>query len=158
MKNKSHLEDVSDRIIILICKEILKRTDDFDLDDSSFSDACDDISTKLFGKGMDYIDIDYMSRILELNPDILSDDKDVKILRPELNIFQFNYIEKRTEWVMNKYKHKMSTYQPEVNPIIDLMNQNGDFDYWDGDFYDREVLDSDIDDTYIDKYTIRQIN
>jgi hypothetical protein len=158
MEKKSHLEDVSDRIIILICKEIIKRTDDFDLDDSGFSDSCDDISIKLFGKGMDYIDIDYMSRILELNPDILSDDKGVKILRPELNLFQFNYIEKKTEWIMNKYRHEMSTYQHGVNSIIDLMNQNGDFDYWDGDLYDREVLDSDFDDTYVDNYSIRKIN
>ncbi len=76
MKDKSHLENVSDKIIILICKEILKQTEEHDLDDRKFIRVCDEVSVKLFGDTMKHIDIDYMSKILEIKfikmlPDLL---------------------------------------------------------------------------------------
>ena len=158
MKDKSHLENVSDRIIILICKEILKKTEEHDLDDREFIKVCDEVSVKLFGDTMKHIDVDYMSQILEINPDILSDDKDVKLLRPEFNLFKFDYIEKRTEWRLNTYTHEMGTYHDDIEPIVDFMSMEGEFDYWDSISRDSDILDSDIEDTYLSRKSIVKIN
>ena len=158
MKDKSHLENVSDRIIILICKEILKKTEEHDLDDREFIKVCDEVSVKLFGDTMKHIDVDYMSKILEINPDILSNDKDVKLLRPEFNLFKFDYIEKRTEWRLNTYTHEMGTYHDDIEPIVDFMSMEGEFDYWDSISRDSDILDSDIEDTYLSRKSIVKIN
>ena len=102
MKNTSHLENVSDRIIILICKEILKQTEEHNLDDRKFIRVCDEVSVKLFGDTMNHIDVDYMSKILEINPDILSKEMSLKL--DSVKDF-LRYFDKDFVILVNKKKH-----------------------------------------------------
>jgi len=123
--------------------------------DDGFISECDSVST-IFGIGnCDWIDLDYIITMIDMNPSI-SDG--VIENRPKVGVYTYDFDVHETVWQRITYKHTSSSYSPEtVLQIATAMEYNGDKSVWEGENTDTDVYDSESTSTKIDKDSVKQI-
>ena len=155
----SQLEKLSDRMLFNFIKKINEDAD-IDLEDRSFTNACDHLA-KIMGIGrLYYIDYNFIVATFNLNvPSFWEKSKFEGIMnRPEVKLFKYEYFEKRVETVETTYLLKQSSYDRNlVYDTIRMIESDGNLDWWDGREINRDYGDGDtIDYGFIDG-SIKQI-
>jgi hypothetical protein len=123
--------------------------------DDGFITECDSVST-IFGLGnCDWIDLDYIITMIDMNPSI-SDG--VIENRPKLGVYTYEFDVHENVYQRLTYKHTSSSYSPEtVLQIATAMEDNGDKSSWEGEHIDTDVYDSETTSNKIDKDSVRKI-
>ena len=154
---KSQLEQLNDRTLYHLCHLIYTKLDGEipEFDDDFFS-ICDSVS-KFFGYSLDYIDYDFLLNLLSLND--FSEKTPKEIDRPEASMFGFDYDEFQTQWVRNTYYNTISSYSKEsdIFNLVEKMNSDGNFEYYDGNNTETDVYDSEVTDVKVDKSSLHRV-
>jgi|694.fasta_scaffold16165_18 hypothetical protein len=156
---KSKLENLSNNTLYKLCYMVMSELDDYrslSFDDSDFIDTCDGV-LKLFSIQPEYIDYDFILNILKTND--FKDSTPQPLKKPKVSHYKFDYDEHRKEYVRRTYEHKIYSYSNGKNDFIELLNlmdNNGDLDYYNGrevdvDYYDGETTDIKLDKNSIEK-------
>ena len=155
---KSKLENLSDRILFLLIKMIGENTS-IDLDSYSLGSTCDEKS-KLMGLGdLDYIDYNYIVSVYNLNEKLFEEDKLTSSLnRPAPKLYSYEYAETRVETVITTYRLTQTSYSEKlVRETIDLIERDGNLEWFDGREIDRDYIDGETTDVEFVKNSIREI-
>lgn len=159
---KSELENLSDRVIYRMCHMIVNELGDdyhrfLSFDDGDLIDSCDSVG-KLFGHTMDIIDYDFILNLIKNNDFTDSTPKPLK--KPKIQKYSFDFDEHRTEYVRRTYQHELDSYSNIKSDFIDLINlmQNeGGLEYYDGREVDVDYYDSETSSVNLDKNSIEKI-
>jgi hypothetical protein len=160
---KSKLEGLSDRMLSQFFVQLSKLYDgdlensDYSplADDSSFRDDCDSVST-IFGLGQcDWIDLDYIITLIDMNPSI---SEGIINKRPKVDGYTYEIDVHETVSQRLTYKHTSTSYSPNtLLQIVEVMQNEGDISPWDGEQIDTDIYDSDTNDVKLDKTSVRKI-
>ena len=160
---KSKLEQLSDKMLSQFFIQLNKIYDGELVNsdrnplasDDGFITECDSVST-IFGLGnCDWIDLDYIITMIDMNPSI-SDG--VIENRPKLGVYTYEFDVHENVYQRLTYKHTSSSYSPEtVLQIATAMEDNGDKSSWEGEHIDTDVYDSETTSNKIDKDSVRKI-
>lgn len=154
---KSQLEQISDRILYHLCHIIYtKLGGEIPEFDDDFFVICNSVS-KLFGYSLDYIDYDFLLNLLSLND--FSEKTPKEINKPKVSMYGFDYDEFQTQWVRNTYYNTISSYSKEsdIFNIVEKMNHDGNFEYYDGNHTDTETYDSEVTEVKVDKTSLHKL-
>lgn len=162
---KSKLENISNVKLFFLLKYIVENYDYnvFDFDDignDRFLSLCGKASLLVGITNIDYIDYNYILSILILNKkfDFTTKKPEGTLVRPSVGLYSFDIDEHRTEYVRRTYNHEIESYLPElIEPMIGSMENEGDFDYYDGHEADTDYYDGETTDINFDKRSIRKI-
>ena len=160
---KSKLEALSDRILSQFFIQLRKIYDD-DLENSphyslveqdNFIDACDTVSS-IFGVApCDYIDLDFIITMIDMNPSI---GEGIINKRPTIGNYTFDIDVHENVSQRVTYKHRSESYSPStLLQIAKKMEYEGDMSVWDGEHVDTDVYDSETSDIKYDKDSITKI-
>ena len=97
-------------------------------------------------KSLDYIDIDFIFNLYVLNVDKITTNKAfVDLTIPEPKLYSYDVAENRVQYVEIVYRNTMTSYSKHsVMPIIELLQNDGNFDYYDGNEVSDIITDSEI--------------
>ena len=157
---KSKLEDLNDKIIFFFIKKIQEESE-IDLDGNSLLIATQDVNNKMrLLKNVDYIDIDFITAIYNLNEEKFSEKTLTQSLdRPVCGEYKYGMYETRIETVHYEYTVTQSSYsEKNLKDIIDLSLNNGELEYWDYPETYKDYVDSETTDNGFIKNSIRKIN
>ena len=104
---------------------------------------------KMFGFGSgDYVDIDFIFALYDLNYTSIKDGKiEGELVRPKLETYLFEVEVSERIYQTVTYQHKEKSYSSKnVIPINRRAEDDGNFSIWDGDIIDTDVHDSDTTD------------
>jgi hypothetical protein len=97
-------------------------------------------------KSLDYIDIDFIFNLYVLNVDKITTNKAFADLTiPEPKEYSYDVSENRVQYVETVYRNTITSYSKHsVSPIIQLLQDDGNFDYYDGKEVSDIITDSEI--------------
>jgi hypothetical protein len=131
-----------------------------DIESDKFKHNCD-LACKIMGiNDVQFIDYNFILSILIINKnyDFNSKKPTGVIEKPTPNLYSFDIDEYRREYVRISYKHEITSYLVElIQPTITSMENDSDFDYYDGVESDRDYYDGETTDTKFDKSSIRKL-
>ena len=156
---KSILENLNDKIIFFFIKKIEEESE-IDLDGNSLLSATEDVNNKMrLLKSVDYIDIDFIVAIYNLNKEKFSEKNLTQSLdRPVCENYKYDMYETRIETVNYEYTVTQSSYsEKNLKDIIDLTLSNGDMEYWEYPEVARDYVDSETTDNGFVAKSIRKI-
>ena len=156
---KSTLENLNDKIIFFFIKKIEEESE-IDLDGNSLLSATEDVNNKMrLLKSVDYIDIDFIVAIYNLNKEKFSEKNLTQSLdRPVCGNYKYDMYETRIETVNYEYTVTQSSYsEKNLKDIIDLTLSNGELEYWDYPEVARDYVDSETTDNGFVAKSIRKI-
>ena len=156
---KSTLENLNDKIIFFFIKKIEEESE-IDLDGNSLLSATEDVNNKMrLLKSVDYIDIDFIVAIYNLNKEKFSEKNLTQSLdRPVCGKYKYDMYETRIETVNYEYTITQSSYsEKNLKDIIDLTLSNGELEYWDYPEVARDYVDSETTDNGFVAKSIRKI-
>jgi hypothetical protein len=161
---KSKLEQLSDKMLSQFFIQLDKiYYDDLEnnqhsplAEDDSFRDDCDSVST-IFGLGeCDWIDIDFIITMIDMNPSI---SEGIIKSRPKVGTYSYDFDIHETVHQRVTYKHQSNSYSPDtVLQIARAMESEGDKSAWEGEHTDTDVYDSDTNEVKLDKDSLRKIS
>jgi hypothetical protein len=162
---RSKLENIGNTQLFFLLKKV---KDEYyynkigydEIEDSSFLESCDTAGRIVGITDLDFLDYNYINASLILNQDFNFDSSkpDGTLLKPKPSYYSFDIDEFRTEQVRRTYTHESTSYLPELlKPMIDKMETEGVFDYYDGGESDVDYYDGETTDVKFDKSSIRQI-
>ena len=151
---RSKLENFKDVILVQICKKIIKQLQDNDYDDIL---AYPDIDSylyyenilKMFSVDSESINLDFISSIIKLN---YNNNFEIPLKRPNLVEYQTVVDVSETVYQTTSFRHVVNSYSiTNVNQILKLEEEIGDWAPWDGNVVNREVNDTEWNDTIFNK-------
>jgi len=161
---KSKLEQLSDKMLSQFFIQLGKIYDgpfensDYSplADNSSFRDDCDSVST-IFGLGQcDWIDLDYIITLINMNPSI---SEGIVNKRPKVGTYTYEIDVHETVAQRQTFKHTSTSYSPKtLLEIAEVMQSEGDISPWDGEHIDTDIYDSDTNDVKLDKDSVKRIS
>jgi hypothetical protein len=97
-------------------------------------------------KNLDYIDIDFIFNLYVLNVDKITTNKAFADLTiPEPKLYSYDVAENRVQYVETTYRNTITSYSKNsVSPIIQLSQDDGNFDYYYGTEVNSIINDSEI--------------
>jgi len=97
-------------------------------------------------KSLDYIDIDFIFNLYVLNVDKITTNKAFADLTiPEPKEYSYDVAEYRVQYVETTYRNTITSYSKHsVMPIIELSQNDGNFDYYYGKEVSDVITDSEI--------------
>jgi len=97
-------------------------------------------------KSLDYIDIDFIFNLYVLNVDKITTNKAFADLTiPEPKEYTYDVSENRVQYVETVYRNTITSYSKHsVAPIIQLSQDDGNFDYYYGNEVSDIITDSEI--------------
>ena len=161
--DKSKLEELSDRILSQffiqlrkIYDEELSNSPHYSLiEDDSFTNACDTVSNMFGVAPCDYIDLDYIITIIEMNPNI---NEGIINERPTIGRYSYEIDVHENVNQRVTYRHQSESYSPStLIQIARKMESEGDISVYDGKQVDRDIYDSETNDVKYDKDSIKKI-
>ena len=161
--DKSKLEELSDRILSQffiqlrkIYDEELSNSPHYSLiEDDSFTNACDTVSNMFGVAPCDYIDLDYIITIIEMNPNI---NEGIINERPTIGRYSYEIDVHENVNQRVTYRHQSESYSPStLIQIARKMESEGDISVYDGEQVDRDIYDSETNDVKYDKDSIKKI-
>lgn len=158
MSNQSKLEGYSDRVLFLIIKQVAEKCDEEGEDwklgnyNSQISEIIQN-SFKPFGiESNTYEDDDFIWSLLKNNLDIIGEEKLPKPLnRPDLKKYEFQVAVSETLYQTVYYEHTIESYSNKPYYVVRAMDEQGNFEYWDGRESHRDIHDSDTNEITIDR-------
>jgi hypothetical protein len=99
-------------------------------------------------RNLDYLDIDFIFNLYVLNVDKITTNKAfVDLTIPEPKLYSYDVAENRVQYVETVYRNTITSYSKHsVMPIIELLQADGNFDYYDGTEVSDIITDSEIQD------------
>jgi len=154
----SKIEGYSDRILFFLIKYVAERCDEEGVDwkRANYNDEISSIirdSFKPFGiESSSYEDEDFIWSLLKNNLDVIGEEKLSKSLdRPVLKKYEFDVIANETVYQSTYYTHKIESYSKSPYYLIKTMDEQGNFEYWEGKDSYRDVLDTEINEITIER-------
>ena len=144
---RSKYEGYSDKLLFVFLKRIYEKGLKPNLNSESFINSLDEISQILGNKdSLDYIDLDYLTCLYNLNIDKFKDDKLTQPLdRPQIGKYLVETTADVTEVKTVVYANTVNSYSKTTAKEVLIFTYNaGDFYFDEGevvyqDFYDTDV-------------------
>ena len=161
--DKSKLEELSDRILSQffiqlrkIYDEELSNSPHYPLiEEDSFTNSCETVSNMFGVAPCDYIDLDYIITIIEMNPNI---NEGIINERPTIGRYSYEIDVHENVSQRVTYRHQSESYSPStLIQIARKMESEGDISVYDGKQVDRDIYDSETNDVKYDKDSIKKI-
>lgn len=161
--DKSKLEELSDRILSQFFIQLIKIYDGkienskhYPLvEEDSFINSCDTVSNMFGVAPCDYIDLDYIITIIEMNPNI---NEGIINERPTIGRYSYEIDVHENVNQRVTYRHQSESYSPStLIQIARKMESEGDISVYDGEQVDRDIYDSETNDVKYDKDSIKKI-
>ena len=115
---------------------------------------------KIVGIELTYEDYNYIVATLKMNEgfDYSTKKPSDELKRPIAAVYSFDVDEHRTESVRRTYRHKMLSYDIDLLiPTAELLQGDGNFDYYEGREVDIDYYDGDTNSVEFDKDSIVKI-
>jgi len=147
---KSNLENIDDKVLVYVCKQILEEFNGADynpFESESDYDTYEE-NIKVLGIGSESIDIDYLYNVIKLNErDLEDEDFNGPLNRPEAEEYYLDTNAHETVWQMVIYRHRVSSYSEDtVKPKFQYRETMGDVSVWEGRHIDTHVGDQETTD------------
>jgi hypothetical protein len=158
---KSQLEKIGNVQLFFLLKKIMLVLNNNipEMNDYGFADLCDE-SGKIVGLELTYEDYNYIVATLKMNEgfDYSTKKPSSELERPIAAVYSFDVDEHRTESVRRTYRHKMLSYDIDLLiPTAELLQGDGNFDYYEGREVDVDYYDGDTNSVEFDKDSIVKI-
>ena len=111
-------------------------------------------------RNLDYLDIDFIFNLYVLNVDKITTNKAfVDLTIPEPKLYSYDVSENRVQYVETVYRNTITSYSKHsVMPIIELLQADGNFDYYDGTEVSDIINDSEIQEVNVLWRTIKEFS
>lgn len=153
---KSKLEKINDRILVILLKEIYKELDgETEPEIEDFNDATVE-AVKTMGLGdTSYMDISFAFELYLKNID---NDFQIPLIRPKAGLYSIEIDVHSTEYVRRTYRHEFSCYdESSAYDFFQYMYDQGDISAYDGNEVDYDTYDSETNEENVDKNSIKKI-
>lgn len=153
---KSNLEKVNDKILVILLKEIQRELDGETEPEFEDFDAAAFDALKTMGLGNNsYIDYNFAFELYKKNID---NDFQIPLIRPKVGLYSIDVDVNSTEYVRRTYRHEISCYdESSVYELFSNILGEGDISVYDGDEIDYDVYDSETNDETVDNNSVRKI-
>jgi len=153
---KSNLEKLTDKVLVILLKQIYKELDGESEPELEEFDAAAVETLKTMGIGnISFIDINFAFELYRKNID---DDFQIPLDRPKAGLYSIDIDTHSTEYVRRTYRHEISCYdESSVYELFKYMFYQGDFSAYDGDEVDYDTYDSQTDEETVDKNSVKKI-
>jgi hypothetical protein len=145
----SVFEEISDRVIFSIIKQIINKVD-FDMVENSadwnFYEVVQAVC-KLFSIDPSIQDTDFLYNTILLNESLFEEDSlTSKLERPTLKNYEYDWVVTMKSIVNEYYRNTISLYtaKDDVNDLLYLLKSEGTLDVFDGDLFEEETKDSEM--------------
>jgi len=165
---KSYLESLSQKLLYTILYIAKKSFDGEkvvlnDIEHSYVVENFESAINSVIGRGKkssEYIDIDFIFNLYVLNVDKITTNKAFADLTiPEPKEYSYDVVENRVQYVEIVYRNTMTSYSKHsVAPIIELLQNDGNFDYYDGTEVSDIINDSEIQEVNVLWRTIKEFS
>ena len=165
---KSYLESLSQKLLYTILYVAKTSLDDEkvvlnDIEHSYVVETFESAINSAIGRSkrtLDYIDIDFIFNLYVLNVDKITTNKAfVDLTIPEPKLYSYDVSENRVQYVETVYRNTMTSYSKHsVTPIIELLQNDGNFDYYDGTEVSDIINDSEIQEVNVLWRTIKEFS
>jgi hypothetical protein len=165
---KSYLESLSQKLlytILYVAKTSLdgEKVVLNDIEHSYIVETFESAINSAIGTGkksLDYIDIDFIFNLYVLNVDKITTNKAFADLTiPEPKEYSYDVAEYRVQYVETTYRNTITSYSKHsVAPIIQLSQDDGNFDYYDGTEVSDIINDSEIQEVNVLWRTIKEFS
>jgi hypothetical protein len=159
----SDLERYSDKTLFQIMKRIQDECNSENISlESAFSTRIVELidrSLKIFGviDNPKYIDDEFLWVLIKMNRDKLNDEKlSGSLDRPEAQEYEFDVNVSETVYQTTSWEHRVESYGSPYE-LVNAMDYNGDFDYWEGREGYRDIGDSETNEINIVKRSFKKI-
>jgi hypothetical protein len=151
---KSYLESLSQKLLYTILYLAKTSLDDEkvvlnDIEHSYIVETFESAIKSAIGtekRNLDYLDIDFIFNLYVLNVDKITTNKAfVDLTIPEPKLYSYDVSENRVQYVETVYRNTITSYSKNsVAPIIQLSQDDGNFDYYYGTEVNSIINDSEI--------------
>lgn len=165
---KSYLESLSQKLLYTILYVAKTSLDDEkvalnDIEHSYIVETFESAINSAIGRSkrtLDYIDIDFIFNLYVLNVDKITTNKAfVDLTMPEPKLYSYDVAENRVQYVETVYRNTITSYSKHsVAPIIELLQNDGNFDYYDGTEVSDIITDSEIQEVNVLWRTIKEFS
>lgn len=153
MEEKSEFEELPDRLLIKICKQILQEYNTEELpsyDDYFYTTSCK-LFENVWGFDCNALNVDYIYQILKKNIDNINESKNFSLIRPELTSLEWDVDEQENVYRVNYYNGVMNCYsenKEDKREFFEIMRNQEQFEWWDNRV-NYEDVDSEVTDINI---------
>lgn len=153
---KSNLEKVNDKILVILLKEIQRDLDgETEPEFEDFDAAAFDALKTMGLSNKSYIDYNFAFELYKKNID---NDFQIPLIRPKVGLYSIDVDINSTEYVRRTYRHEISCYdESSVYELFSNILNEGDISIYDGDEIDYDVYDSETNDETVDNNSVRKI-
>lgn len=153
---KSNLEKLTDKVLVILLKEIQRELDGETEPEFEDFDAAAFDALKTMGLGNNsYIDYNFAFELYKKNID---NDFQIPLIRPKAGLYSIEVDVNSTEYVRRTYRHEISCYdESSVYELFRNILNEGDISVYDGDEIDYDVYDSETSDETVDNNSVKKI-
>jgi hypothetical protein len=145
---KSYFEEIPDRMLFVLTKKIYDNLNDIN-DYGEIDGLIGDYSSIVGHTSISYEDTSYINEIIQNNKsEFENGELSGKLIRPTLTVFVIPYVVYETQTVSYDYETEVECYgsQPKDSiRLLNLMDENGDFDLYATNAIHEETIDSELD-------------
>jgi hypothetical protein len=158
----SELEKIPDRIMHQIIKQVARNCESEGISFGRINAEVSEVinsSLKIFGiiDRIDYTDEDYVWALVNLNKDKLGEDKLTgNLIKPELKKYEFNIEVNETVYQTQIWRDTVESYGDPYS-LVRIMEENADWDYFNGREIDTDIHDSETNDIRINRKSFNEI-
>jgi hypothetical protein len=158
----SELEKIPDRIMHQIIKQVARNCESEGISFGRINAEVSEVinsSLKIFGiiDRIDYTDEDYVWAVVNLNKDKLGEDKLIgNLIKPELKKYEFNIEVNETVYQTQIWRDTVESYGDPYS-LVRIMEENADWDYFNGREIDTDIHDSETNDIRINRKSFNEI-
>lgn len=161
---KNQFEGLSDRLLFKIATKLYENLSNEGIvvnKSTKFDDnvipIIDSTIKPLGFNSTEYLEDDFLFEVLRLNlQDITYGSLGGQLVRPELTEYEFDTDVTETVYQRQTWVNTISSYGNPYD-LIKAIDNNGDFDYYDGRETDTDIFDSSTDEIRIDRTSFRKI-
>ena len=153
---KSNLEKLTDKVLVILLKEIQRELDGETEPEFEDFDAAAFDALKTMGLGNNsYIDYNFAFELYKKNID---NDFQIPLIRTKAGLYSIEVDVNSTEYVRRTYRHEISCYdESSVYELFRNILNEGDISVYDGDEIDYDVYDSETNDETVDNNSVKKI-
>lgn len=165
--NRSAFEEIGDVQLYFLLKMIDSKYDINNVSSESFEDknfgiafeeSCDSIGVTVDDY---YLDMNYIISLMIKNRHVNLDTSRYsgqRFERPVIGVYSFDVDEDRTEFVRRTYQHRYPSYSEDLLfPMIDKIDNDGNFDYYEGKETNTDYYDGNTNEVIIDRTSLRKL-
>ena len=145
----SVFEQISDRVIFSIIKQIVNKVDLGIVENSAdwqFYEVVQKVC-KMYSIDPSIQDTDFLFNIIKLNESMIDEGSlTSKLDRPTLKNYEYDWVVTMKSIVNEYYRNTISLYtaKDDVNDLLYYLKSEGTLDFFDGDLYEEDTRDSEM--------------